>query len=53
MPVCTNNGDGVSSDSQGTFHVGPKPDIFFRIILLCHDKAGLEMVWPSHTRKPS
>ena len=37
---------------QGALHVDPTPDIFFRILLLRHDKANLEMVWSSHTPKP-
>ena len=38
---------------HGAFHVDPTPEIFFRILLLRHDKANLEMLWPSHTSKLS
>ena len=37
---------------QSAFHVDRTPAIFFRILLLRHDEANLEMMWPSHTPKP-
>ena len=39
--------------TQDALHVDPTPDIFLRILLLRHYKANLEMMWPSHTLKPS
>ena len=38
---------------QGASHVDLTLDIFFRILLLRHDKANLEVLWPSHMLKLS
>ena len=38
---------------HGAFHVDHTPNIFFKNLLLHHDKTNLEMMWPSHTLRPS
>ena len=38
---------------HGAFHVDHTPNIFFKNLLLRHDKTNLEMMWPSHTLRPS
>ena len=38
---------------QGAFHANPTPEIFTIILILHHDKAILQMLWPSHTPKHS
>ena len=40
------------SINQGAFYDDPILEMFLIILLLCHNKANIEMVWPSHTLKP-